>query len=325
MKKTRITINRKPTFSGCLAKFKVKFDNTYVGCISNGKSIQFDATEGKHRLEVSFGFTTTAVCIIVDGRKEMILSIRAKSTSNKVDIYAEKRNSINPKENKIKLNNLNIFEKTNKAIICRCCKKTNFQTVGRVAACCIATLLFVIIAFNLIGYYIDSFIGSYSESNPENFTQNVFLRKLNHGEEFMPGCYIVVDGVKIGYNGNKFIIENGNKNKVMVTCSFYGAKNDGTYEFIGMPAFYGFDKKQYNIDKEENGWAMKKQTNQVKPNDSLVAELEIFDFGENYPKWDIDEDGYYDISFTISQQRNDDTITVSTNDIKSDYYKLKAK
>ena len=164
--------------------------------------------------------------------------------------------------------------------------------------------------------------------NWEEETKSVLINKeLLNGEEFTKGDFIVLDNTKITYNGENFIVENNNDKDIIITCSFYGKKKNGTYELIGTPAFYGIDKTQYKKDKEENGWAIEKTTNRVRANEKLVMEMELFDFGaviEDF-SWDIDKDGYYDISFTISKQHDPDKITVSTNDKESEYYKLKAK
>lgn len=148
-------------------------------------------------------------------------------------------------------------------------------------------------------------------------------RKLKAGEVFEENSYIVFDNVKITYKGKEFEIENNSESIMMISCSFFGKKSDGTYDFIGMPAFYGIDKTQYEKDLKENGWAIEKTTNRVRPGETLTAKLTVIDFGEDYPEWDIDGDGYYDIRFSFAKQKSEDTITTSTKDTESYYYKLR--
>lgn len=109
----------------------------------------------------------------------------------------------------------------------------------------------------------------------------------------------------------------------MLSCGIYGAKKDGTYEFLGMPAFYGIDKEQYNKDKEENGWAVEHTINRLSPKQSLTMKMEIYDFGDI--PFDVDGDGYYDIRFTVSEQSSETGVRVSTDDYQTECYKLKAK
>ena len=78
-------------------------------------------------------------------------------------------------------------------------------------------------------------------------------------------------------------------------------------------------------DMEENGWAIEKTTNRVRPGESLTATMSFFDFGDDYYAWDIDEDGYYDLRFTLNEKIDETSVMVSTDSTKTDYYKLKAK
>jgi len=183
----------------------------------------------------------------------------------------------------------------------------------------------VVICAILVSVLFFYFVSGDTSSDSNQAPKANVEKELKPGESFETGSYINVDAVKITYNGEDFIIENNGENTVIVSCSFYGAKSDGTYNFIGMPSFNGIDKAQYEKDKAENGWAIEKKTNRVRPNETLVASLYLFDMGDDYPAWDIDEDGYYDINFAISEQKDEDSITVSTADKESDYYKLKAE
>lgn len=157
----------------------------------------------------------------------------------------------------------------------------------------------------------------------DNATKSVIIgTELSPGDSFSKGDFIIVEDIKITYDDEKFLIENNSDTDIIITCSFYGKKKDDSYEFLGIPAFYGIDETQYEKDKEENGWAIKHRTNRVKSNEKLVMQMEIYDFGDF--SWDIDKDGYHDISFNISKQYDENRTTVSTNDLKSGYYRLKA-
>ena len=149
---------------------------------------------------------------------------------------------------------------------------------------------------------------------------------LSPGEVFEAGKYIEVDGVEILYNGKSFLVTSNRDDFVRVTCSIVGVKNDGTYDTIQLPGFGGVDKTQYERDKSENGWAIEKTTNLIRPNETLDAKLTIFDFNDadsSYPKNDIDEDGYIDIVFTVHPQPDETSIVVSSNDVASETYKIK--
>jgi len=159
-------------------------------------------------------------------------------------------------------------------------------------------------------------------SSQSTTSSKLVLKELEPGGVFTRGSYIEFANTKITYDGESFIIENNSDSRIIVTCSVYGKKKNGTYEFIGMPAFYGFDEEQYKKDKEENGWAIKKTTNQVNSRSKLIATMEMFDFGDDYPSFDIDGDGYYDIAFTVHPQKGEG-IRTSTSDPMSDYYRLR--
>ena len=157
-------------------------------------------------------------------------------------------------------------------------------------------------------------------------TTQVQWHQISPKEVFDVGGYIEYEGVKIGYKGNNtFLIDNTTDTIYGIQCSVYGIKKDGTSEWIGTPSFAGVDKAKYEQEKEENGWAIQKLTNKVRPRESLEMTLDIYDLGSDYPDWDIDGDGYYDISFTLRPQENEDTWSFSTNDPQTDYYKLRAE
>lgn len=154
--------------------------------------------------------------------------------------------------------------------------------------------------------------------------KTVVERELKHGETFEEGCYTVVDNVKITYDGENFVIENNSKNIVRVSCAVYGVKKDGTYQFLGVPTMSGIDEEKYKKDKEENNWAVPEYTNMVRPGGTLTAEIGIAALSK-ITEMDVDGDGYYDINFTISRQRSETSVTTSTEDKESDYFKLKVK
>ncbi len=185
-------------------------------------------------------------------------------------------------------------------------------------------VLFSII-FLVFCIFISGLIENDETAGNTNVTETTKApRELKAGEVFEQNCYIEYDNVKITYDGENFVIDNNSDSIMIVTCGIYGKKKDGTYEWLGMPAFNGFDEKQYEKDMEENSWAVKKTTNRIRPGESLTATMTFFDFGDDY-KWDIDEDGYYDLNFTLSEQRDETSVVVSTADTETDYYRLKAE
>lgn len=149
--------------------------------------------------------------------------------------------------------------------------------------------------------------------------------ELKAGEVFTKGCYVVVDGVKILYNGETFEVYNQRSDIVRVTVWVVGVKSDGTTENIQTATFRGLDVYKYNKDMAENGWAIEDYTNMVRAGDALTATMVIDDYSwAGAPKPDIDDDGYYDIKFVISPQTSEDIIRASTSDPVSAVYKLKA-
>lgn len=157
-------------------------------------------------------------------------------------------------------------------------------------------------------------------------TTQIQWHKIPAKEVFDVGGYIECEGVKIGYKGNNaFFIDNTTDTIYGIQCSVYGIKKDGTAEWIGTPSFTGVDKATYDKEKAENGWAIEKTTNIVRPHESLEMTLAIYDLGSDFPAWDIDGDGYYDISFTIRPQEDEDHWSFSSDDPQTDYYKLRAE
>jgi len=163
---------------------------------------------------------------------------------------------------------------------------------------------------------------------PEPTTTPVSTGEIKPGDIFTDGCYIVVDDVKILYSSGKFVITNDSKKIVRISASVVGVKADGTYEWLQSPSFGGVDETKYKRDLAANGWAVESFTNMVRPGDTLTATMNVLDLsshGEGYPNPDIDGDGYYDITFTISPQRNEESIIASTSDTVTSAYRIKAE
>ncbi len=153
------------------------------------------------------------------------------------------------------------------------------------------------------------------------------VRLIEPGEVFEKNCYILFEDLRISCNGEGFDITNNRSDAVRIYMKVVGVKADGSYELLQGPAFGGLDETAYQKDLEENGWAVKKRTNFIRPGETLHAEVEIYDFssfGEDYAAPDIDGDGYYDILFWMLPNQSEDTITSFGNSPESDIYKLKA-
>lgn len=163
-----------------------------------------------------------------------------------------------------------------------------------------------------------------TSSSPQ--TTQVEWHEISPKTAFDIGGYIECEGIYIGYEGdNTFLVENDTDTIYGIQCSVYGIKKDGTSEWIGTPSFAGVDKAKYEQEKEENGWAIEKLTNIVRPQESLEMTLDIYDLGSDFPAWDIDGDGYYDISFILRPQENEDEWSFSTDDPQTDFYKLRVE
>lgn len=181
----------------------------------------------------------------------------------------------------------------------------------------------MLIAVSVFWVYYGT-IGEKTITQQNNVTKQLLLP----GEVFEPGKYIEVDGIEILYDGKHFLLTNNRTDMVRVLCSIVGVKKDGSYVTIQYPSFVGVDKTQYDKDKSENGWAIEQYTNLIRPSETLEATLTIYDFNNidsDYPKNDIDGDGYLDILFTISPQLSETAIQASSNDVMSDIYKTKEK
>ena len=165
-----------------------------------------------------------------------------------------------------------------------------------------------------------------TESEKVNYAGTKHL--LEKGGVFQKGSYILFEGVEILYNGETFEITNNRADLVRIGAAVVGVKADGTYEWILSPGFAGVDEYQYEKDLAENGWAIEKYVNLVRPGETLNATMQIFDFSsviDGAPAADIDNDGYYDLVFSVYPQKSEDSFSFSTNDPTSDVYKLKAE
>lgn len=162
-------------------------------------------------------------------------------------------------------------------------------------------------------------------NNDSVSTEKEIIRHLVYpGSVIDAGGYITFEGLDIFYNGESFSITSNREDVVRISAEVVGVKSNGDYDAFYWPAFYGTDETQYQLDLEGNGWAIETQTNMIRPGETLVATMYIYDLGEDYPDPDIDHDGYYDIVFSVHPQKDDDSIQVSTSDQVSDLYKLAA-
>lgn len=204
----------------------------------------------------------------------------------------------------------------------------------------VASLFFYIYALQNMGinhYSTDSFVNLYQPTfenimdiNKKSDDDKVKTTELNitsvllkPGDVIVENSYIDFDGVSILYTGGEYKITNNRDDIIRVSCWIIGTKKDGTFELLGTSGLNGPDMTKYNKDLEENGWAVYHYTNMVRPSETLHATLDIIDVGyQNLPSFDVDGDGYYDIKFVISPQLNEDSIIVSSDDPKTDTYKI---
>lgn len=168
-----------------------------------------------------------------------------------------------------------------------------------------------------------SLFGCSNAEHPTAPTESSPLYEIEAGGTFEPGAYIDIADVRIAYNGNdSFAVTNSGSDTIIIVAMVVGVKKDGSYDLISIPAFGGIDEEKYNQDKANNGWAVQQPTNRVNPGYTLNASMRIAELGKDFPSPDIDEDGYYDLVFTISPQKSENGTQVSTDDQKSEIYKL---
>ena len=149
--------------------------------------------------------------------------------------------------------------------------------------------------------------------------------EIEDGATFEPGAYIYVADVQILYDGERFVVTNESNDIARVTYEIVGLKADGTYEMLQTAALAGKDDKKYDGDLSENGWAVSHGTNMARPGESFKAEVSVLDLGGDFVQPDIDGDGYYDLVFRVSPQKDEESVMASTNDPVSGVYKLKAE
>jgi len=147
---------------------------------------------------------------------------------------------------------------------------------------------------------------------------------LSPGSVFERGSYIVISDVRILYDGEMFEVKNYSDTIVRIVYEIVGVKKDGSYEMIQMGGLYWVDQVQYEKDLAENCWAIAGGTNMIRPGETRSSSLDVFDFGNYGVEADIDQDGYYDIIFVVSPQEDENTISASSTDLRSEIYKLKS-
>lgn len=188
---------------------------------------------------------------------------------------------------------------------------------------CISLICIICLVYSILYLYPN--ITDHNDPSSFDAYSNLNLHEIRQGEIFEEGSFINVSNTKITYTGKEFVVENNSENGIIISCNFYGKKADGTYEFIGCPAFYGIDMEQYAKDTKENSWAIKQRTNRIRSHNKLSMKLEMNGvYSEDFSNWDIDSDEYYDINFTIYAQKDSHSVQTYTDAPQSDYYRLKA-
>lgn len=142
--------------------------------------------------------------------------------------------------------------------------------------------------------------------------------ELSAGDVIERGSYTNIDGVEFLYDGKQFQITNGRDDSIVFMAFVYGKRADGTYKFLGTPAFYAIDVEQYEEDLEKDGWATEEATNRIRPGGSATAIMNCFS-----SEMDVDKDGYYDISLVINPINSDGSMS-SEYAIESGVFLLKA-
>lgn len=162
--------------------------------------------------------------------------------------------------------------------------------------------------------------------NEDVSTQYVNPIMLSPGDIIVKNSFIVFEGVTILNTGEHFEVTNNREDIIRMSYNIIGTKKDGSYEILATAWVSGPDMTTYNKDLEENGWAIKHYTNMIRPGETLYANIDIIDIGfQDLPSYDVDKDGYYDIKFVISPQVDENTIIVSSDDPKSETYRLPVK
>ncbi len=203
-------------------------------------------------------------------------------------------------------------------------KNQTAATIG----CVIMIILGLILSYDSIKDIIGDPEGEHISSSSKYSAETEKAKNMiNPGDVFQEGSYIDFENVEIMYDGDNFLVTNNREDIIRIVASVIGIKSDGTYELIEMPTFGGIDQTAYEKDMKENGWAVQKTTNMVRPGETLKTTMSIFDprmFDKNNPAADVDGDGYYDVQFTISPQIDEETILTSADDLTTEPYKLVA-
>ena len=144
---------------------------------------------------------------------------------------------------------------------------------------------------------------------------------LSPGDILDDGSQIVVSDVCFEYSDGEFTVTNNSERLVRVTGTIVGVKSDGSYEYVMSMSLAWTDEALYKKELEENGWAIKKTTNLLRPGESGVSApfpqglylvLTTPDAEDIDP--DVDGDGFYDVVFTVSPQKNEDSLVFSTSE-----------
>ena len=155
-----------------------------------------------------------------------------------------------------------------------------------------------------------------TNAGPSTPTETVLL---SSGADIVNGAYFTFEDVDFYYDGEFFLVTNNRHDEVIVTVNVLGKQADGTYKFLGCPAFGGVNQEKYSSDMEKNGWAWEELTNRIQPGGTLQASMSLFSDG-----MDVDNDGYYDVQFQIHPQNDSTSIHSSPDDPVSNIYRITA-
>lgn len=144
-------------------------------------------------------------------------------------------------------------------------------------------------------------------------------KSLNSGDTIERGTFFKVSNVSFLYDGNMFLVKNDESVPVRISYTIVGVKNDGTYESLYLQGLSGIDQEQYDKDMSENGWAVENVTNCVGAGEKQEMYLNLLTTDD----LDVDDDGFLDIVFKVSPQNYGDKVVASSDDPKSEVYKIK--
>lgn len=144
-------------------------------------------------------------------------------------------------------------------------------------------------------------------------------KSLKSGDAIERGSFFKVSKVSFLYDGNTFLVKNDESVSVRIIYTIVGIKNDGTYESLYLQGLSGIDQEQYDKDMSENGWAVENVTNCVGAGEKQEMYLNLLTTDD----LDVDDDGFLDIVFKVSPQNYGDKVVASSDDPKSEVYKIK--